>query len=282
MSLSIYVSTHKEGFVPTAEPFVPIQVGAAMLNESFCDLKDNTGLNISHKNKNFCELTAQYWVWKNGKQSDYVGFCHYRRYFDVSRRVQHTLYKKENTIENFFEANQQESFERILEGSDFIVAKPFRYYHSIANTLSTIIQADDLAILERVIEEHFPDYREAFVFFMYHNNKISSCNMFITRWELFEQYSKWLFAVLEKVELEIKISAYTTPARVFGFLGEALLNVFLLRNKFRIQEKPLIVFRDDVENDPDHIFILKEIRRMLSFKFNRPPLSYKMSADNLP
>ena len=46
---------------------------------------DDEGDNISQKNKTYCELTAQYWAWKN-EDADYYGFFHYRRYlaFDPS------------------------------------------------------------------------------------------------------------------------------------------------------------------------------------------------------
>lgn len=47
-------------------------------------LLDNQGENISFKNKKYCELTTQYWAWKN-QSADYYGFCHYRRYFSFSK-----------------------------------------------------------------------------------------------------------------------------------------------------------------------------------------------------
>lgn len=46
-------------------------------------MTDNTGDNISSKNKYYCELSTQYWVWKN-IDSEYYGFCHYRRYLSMS------------------------------------------------------------------------------------------------------------------------------------------------------------------------------------------------------
>ena len=45
-------------------------------------LHDDEGDNISNKNKTYCELTAQYWAWKN-MEADYYGFFHYRRYFHL-------------------------------------------------------------------------------------------------------------------------------------------------------------------------------------------------------
>ena len=40
------------------------------------------GENINHLNKFYSELTTMYFVWKNRKESQLVGFCHYRRSFN--------------------------------------------------------------------------------------------------------------------------------------------------------------------------------------------------------
>ena len=40
-----------------------------------------TGDNINYLNPYLCELVAFYYVWKNQIKSDYVGFCHYRRFY---------------------------------------------------------------------------------------------------------------------------------------------------------------------------------------------------------
>ena len=42
-------------------------------------MRDDVGDNISERRMTFCEVTIQYWMWKN-LQLDYYGLCHYRRY----------------------------------------------------------------------------------------------------------------------------------------------------------------------------------------------------------
>lgn len=60
--------------------YVPVRCGAVYdKRENITMLGDNTGDNISKKRNSFCELTVQYWAWKNVK-ADYYGLCHYRRY----------------------------------------------------------------------------------------------------------------------------------------------------------------------------------------------------------
>lgn len=58
-----------------------IQVGTALTSQTInADYFDNEGCNISDKNKQYCELTGLYWIWKHAKE-DYIGLAHYRRHF---------------------------------------------------------------------------------------------------------------------------------------------------------------------------------------------------------
>ena len=48
-------------------------------------IKDNEGINISIKNKNYGTLTSHFWIWKNHfiklAQHDWIGINHYRRFW---------------------------------------------------------------------------------------------------------------------------------------------------------------------------------------------------------
>ena len=79
--LKIFIANHKENnYIPECDFIQPVQVGSAFSKKQFDGMdKDNTGINISEKNPMYCELTAQYWAWKN-IDVEYYGFFHYRRY----------------------------------------------------------------------------------------------------------------------------------------------------------------------------------------------------------
>ena len=64
-------------------------------------------------------------------------------------------------------------------------------------------------------------------------------NMFIMKKEYANAYCEWLFDVLSKVEQRLDISNWTTSEqRVFGYLAERLLDVWLIANKMTYKELP--------------------------------------------
>ena len=84
-SIKQYVFHYKNGnIIPDLDCYVHIWAGK---NSRIADTKllgDDTGDNISIKNKYYSELTGIYWIWKNEK-SDIVGTSHYRRFFTDSK-----------------------------------------------------------------------------------------------------------------------------------------------------------------------------------------------------
>lgn len=223
-SISIYVVTHKEFNPPTGEIYVPIQVGKMFTKNELPYIGDDTGDNITQKNKNYCELTAMYWIWKND-DSKIVGLCHYRRYFTVSAVFANRM---------FFLTKSR--IKKYLDSVDIIV--PYKQTHNM-NVADYYDHCDgrksDLLKTRTVIEELYPEYLKDYDAFLRQNDAFY-CNMLIARKDTFDEYCEWLFSILQKVEDISDLSGYTqTEARIYGYISELLLNVWVIHNNISVK-----------------------------------------------
>jgi len=268
--IKILIATHEEFPLPQNDIFLPIQVGKKIAENKMNIQGDDEGDNISEKNPNYCELTALYWAWKNFRNIEYIGLNHYRRYFCSSNKLQHTIFLSEKEFEKERDSISIPDYKNTLKKYDIIKVKPFTYYHSIEAVLTKILSTEDLKILEQLIKEKYPNYYKTYIDYMRYNNKISSCNMFIMKFQIFEEYCRWIFELLFELEKRVLISPYIVPARIFGFLSEALFNIYCIENKLKIKYHSIYVIRDDVHPENILIYTLKNIRRNISFFFNKP------------
>lgn len=264
--IKILVACHKaDPNIRQDDIYMPIQVGKALHPELDLGFQcDNTGDNISEKNGSYCELTALYWAWKNLKDVDYIGLCHYRRYFDFGRKL--LLYESGiNISSNDFHKIKIEkpNINKIFSKYDIILAKPYSVPFSLEVEYNYAHIKNDFNILEGVLKELYPEYATSFNRFFYKNNKLSAYNMFLTSFQVFEGYCTWLFRILDEVEHRVKISSYTDQARIFGYMAERLLNVYANYNKFKILYQPIVKI-DNTPNVPYRKVFLCHLRNSLS------------------
>ena len=63
--------------------YIPVGLGTDKFDKEWTT--DNTGKNISFKNKFYGENTFHYWLWKNQLKESFektwLGFCHYRKFW---------------------------------------------------------------------------------------------------------------------------------------------------------------------------------------------------------
>ena len=65
-------------------------------------------------------------------------------------------------------------------------------------------------------------------------------NMFVIRKKYSFQYSRWLFEILFELKKKIDIKNYDAyQKRIFGFLGERLLNIWIIHHQQSIKIKEL-------------------------------------------
>jgi hypothetical protein len=213
--IKILEACHKPCKVYQDDIYTPIHVGRAVSRfkeEMAGMIGDDTGDNISEKNPMYCELTAQYWAWKNLHDVEYIGFCHYRRFFDIKI----TSEKVDRLLRNHDVIAQKKCF-------SFPVRMDFLFY----------ITLDEFTILLMVIKKKYPDYEQTIIDY-FRGNFLYPVNMLICRKQLFDQYAEWLFGILSECEKHMKPMPYTRARRALAYMGEYLMAAYMIHHHLKV------------------------------------------------
>lgn len=244
-SIEVYVATHKKMDLILPEHCKYIQVNANKQGQWTGYLHDNDSQdNISEKNNSYCELTALYELWKNSA-AEIGGLFHYRRYLTgkTSINVQNE-YRTSETEKNI---NKQiiskETIIELLEHSDVILGLPNAPLPlTVFEDLQKFVYINDIWQMIDIIEKAYPEYQKSLWEVLFSNN-ISYCNIFIAKKEFIDKYCTWLFEILAKIEAKVTIEGYDkSHQRIFGYLAEVLLNVYVHHNKTKVEH----VYRVDL------------------------------------
>ncbi|MDR2496367.1 MAG: DUF4422 domain-containing protein [Tannerellaceae bacterium] len=268
--VKILVCSHKEDFVRSDDMHMPVQGGKAIAKVDLGIQGDNTGENISEKNPYYSEMTVLYWAWKNLKDVDYIGLCHYRRYFKFSSLPFRSIMIA--SVDQFQRMkNTTFNLSKHLGKYDIILAKPFIYPYSLDVNFSIEHYSDDYRLLKKVVLGLFPDYYPSFIHVMEENNKFYGCNMFIAKWDILDNYCKWVFAVLVEVEKLNDYSKYSTyQARVLGAMGERLLQVYVHKHKLKFKTYPIVMLDEQLSLPSVSKSITHFITVNIAFLITRP------------
>lgn len=256
----IYVITHKtfdDSIVPD-EGYRVLHVGMND-NSKVNYLRDDTGDNISSKNPYYCELTGLYWIWKNSHErpEDIVGLVHYRRFFTnfFDDRL-YALFGKMPKACGFDE------LKKMCGDSKAIVPQRQRGLYSLEVAYSINHGINDLKIAQKSIKKNSPDYYKDFMK-VFKDNIFFGYNMIVCKKKLLDQYCEWVFPILSDVEQRIvkEESRNDYQNRVYGFLSERLLQVWLMHNGIALVELP--VFNTEKRTDT---YVFREIKKLKASK----------------
>ena len=224
----IYIATHKKFNVPNLNGYCALQVGAEG-KEKYGYLRDNIGNHISGKNANYCELTGLYWIWKNTDDS-YKGLVHYRIYFG-----------RNNLSNKISDICSYEYLLNCLKSVDIVL--PYVEYFKQNAKEEILLHCCTEEIfdkLRQIIETKYPDYIETYDRY-FNENKASLFNMLFCKREIFDAYCEWLFSILFVLEKQVDLAKLNTyQQRLYGFLSERLLNVWVIKNKLVVKHLPVI------------------------------------------
>lgn len=220
-------------------------------------LADNTGEHISYKNPSYCELTTQYWAWKN-VEADYYGFCHYRRYFSFAPRLLREAGWGCVSIPYLDQKAERKlcldvrSIRRKVERYDCLTAKGIPVQALYADSVyghyknAPELHVEDLKLFREIVCRKFPKLRDAADRYL-KGKTFYPCNMFIMKKELFMEYAQMLFAVLEEFERRADMRSYSREGlRTPGHLGERFMGIYYeyLKEKggYRLGELQMALF----------------------------------------
>ena len=226
--IKIIVATHKKYKMPKDDMYLPVHVGRQG-KEDLGYQGDNEGENISEKNPYYCELTGLYWAWKN-LNAEYIGLAHYRRNF---------VHKKGK---NKFECiASKEYMDKKLDEADVILPKKRKLYiETIYYHYKHTMYVEPLDEARKIIDEKYPEYLQFF------DRKMKSrsghmFNMCVMKKEILNEYCEWLFDILFELEKQTNPSQYNKyQARLYGYISELLLDVWIMQNNLKYKEVPFI------------------------------------------
>lgn len=221
--------------------------------------QDNQGENISSRNRSYCELTTQYWAWKN-MEADYYGFCHYRRFFSFSQQkikesdwgtIEYDYLDEKAIQEMHFNENDMRT---CIENYDFLIAEGVPTRAMNAESVydhyekAPELHIEDVKLFLDIIKEKYP-YLSQTATELFEGKIFYPCNMFIMKKELFQEYSAILFDILGEFEKRADMSEYSREGyRTTGHLGERMTGIYYLylqkQGKYRLGETQIALIRN--------------------------------------
>lgn len=264
LNIKIYVVCHKASYVPKNVYLYPIQVGVSLSKNKFEGMiHDNEGDNISDRNKMYCELTAQYWAWKN-VDADYYGFFPYCRYFTFNPSIICNDERGDIVYDKISDAALKEikldptSMKNIITQYDVVSVRGGQYPQTQEEDLHRDIYHEygvvpfrhqkDLDITLKILKQKYPEFSETADEYM-ESNIAYEHNMFIMKKEIYRKYCEWLFDILFEVEKHIDTTWYSVEEyRVMEYLAERLYGIYYFYLKkqagIRMIELPEVLFRN--------------------------------------
>lgn len=235
MKINILQCHHKESEYLKNKYIQPIHVGSALSDRKldYC-IRDDEGENISNKNKNWCELTALYWQWKN-VDADYYGLFHYRRILSFKNGI--GVYNEESFSDKVIGKHglSEKYIKDVCLGSDIITAPYFNIHPAglVGESLTAYqfycrdhYQRD----IDKLLEICRKNNNEFYIAFKKTLNEKTAFfgNIQIMKKEYFDEYCSIIFSNLFELEKLSNISEYDFyQQRVYGFLAERMANAYV-------------------------------------------------------
>ena len=194
---------------PVLEPWeVSIQAGAELTDIRICEILDNEGNNISLKNKQYCEASVMYWVWKNAS-CPWVGIEHYRRRLLVCP-------------------------EMLGHDVDAVLPLPYICYPNALTQFRRFVSENVIYDLLGAINMLYPCEYESIAGCL-NSEYLYAYNLVAARKSTYSDYCEWAFNITEYIESQKKMSIM--DSRALAYIVEMLTSLYFMSNEKNIRIK---------------------------------------------
>ncbi len=256
----VLVTYHKQFPLLKGDFVLPVHVGRAAsekTKDGTIDAKekewllsnlagDDTGDNISERNREFSECTGLYWFWKNydWQNLDYVGAFQYRRQLILNDLFERAPKDREKEVYKCVHLRKKGNICTLAGITDARIEELMRTYDCIVPHRTSLekmgihsvyedymkkipgVHVSDVHILEDVFIKKYPHHSAEFEEYLYSPNKLMY-QVFITKPEVFSDYCEWLFDLLFAADPLIDTTLYSTNGkRTMGYLAEILYGFY--------------------------------------------------------
>ena len=247
--------------------YLPVGLGKDKFEKEW--IRDNTMNHISEKNSWYGENTFYYWLWKNHLKksfdADWVGFCHYRRFWvkDPEEKefkglnksiIQHPSIKWNNhevVLADEFFVNRTKISKILKHGKRQLLKNPLVFLSKKKITVK--VHCDmyhGFGNLDKAIDLLENEDRKDFRNFVNSHCSFNAFNILICKSpELLNDYYNSLFKWLKKCESIFGFDSNKkySQIRIYAFLAERYLSYWYKKNSNYILWP---IKHYDISNDP--------------------------------
>ena len=239
--------------------YIPVGLGQDISDPRW--VRDNSGINISEKNKFYGEYTFHYWFWKNEikkiNDGDWVGFCAYRRFWSsesfnknakfkdqVLKTVPKSWNKYQVILGNKIDVDDIKWIKILKYGKISLIRNPKAILKKNRNIKFHFDMFHGNGILDKAINALDSDDRQDFRDFVNLNKSYNHGNMFLCNSKnIMTNYYETVFEWLSRCEkiFGFDLKGYS-KIRIYGFLAERFLPYWF--NKYSNYLEWPIIFND--------------------------------------
>ena len=219
----MFVITHKSIKEKVKEQgYYYLAVGKQLQDIELSDINEKS---IAEKNGFYCELTGLYWVWKNIDARE-IGLCHYRRFFC-------------EIVDDQYIPMSIEKLSAVLKEGDIVLPQKVNVYMDYITYYEKCLRNDALRQCCRFLIKKDQKYK-TIIQDLLKSNCYYCYNMFYASESIVKQYCEWLFPLLFEFEPLVNMRGWSQQQqRVFGYLSEFLLNVWVKASDLHVIEIPV-------------------------------------------